>query len=68
MRIEIDAGLNVVEQWNSTNNFIFYGHQGEVWSNNVDAQEIAILSMHLLQSCLVYINTLMIQEVLTEPT
>jgi TnpA family transposase len=67
IRIEIYEGLNVVESWNSANNFIFYGNRGEISSNDVDAQEIAILSMHLLQACLVYINTLMVQEVLNEP-
>jgi hypothetical protein len=32
-----------------------------------DDQEIAVLSLHLLQACLVYINTLMLQQVLTDP-
>jgi TnpA family transposase len=67
VRREIQEGLNVVESWNSANGFIFYGKHGEVSTNDVDAQEIAILSMHLLQSCLVYVNTLMMQEVLAEP-
>jgi TnpA family transposase len=67
VRREIQEGLNVVENWNSANGFIFYGKRGEVNSNDVDAQEIAILAMHLLQSCLVYVNTLMAQEVLAEP-
>lgn len=67
IRIEIHEGLNVVESWNSANGFIFYGNRGEISSNDVDAQEIAILSMHLLQACLVYVNTLMVQEVLAEP-
>jgi TnpA family transposase len=67
VRREIQDGLNVVENWNSANGFIFYGKWGEVSTNDVDAQEIAILSMHLLQSCLVYVNTLMTQEVLDEP-
>jgi TnpA family transposase len=67
VRREIQDGLNVVENWNSANGFIFYGKRGEVSTNDVDAQEIAILSMHLLQSCLVYVNTLMTQEVLAEP-
>ncbi len=67
VRQEIQAGLNVVEHWNSANGFIFYGKHGEVSTNEVDAQEIAILSMHLLQACLVYVNTLMTQEVLAEP-
>jgi TnpA family transposase len=30
-------------------------------------QEISVLSLHLLQSALVYVNTLMVQEVLSEP-
>jgi TnpA family transposase len=67
VRREIQEGLNVVENWNSANGFISYGRHGEISSNDVDAQEIAILSMHLLQSCLVYVNTLMVQEVLAEP-
>ncbi len=36
-------------------------------TNRLEDQEIAVLSLHLLQSCLVYVNTLMIQEVLSEP-
>ncbi len=67
VRREIQEGLNVVENWNGANDFIYYGQHGEVTTNDVDAQEIAILSMHLLQSCLVYVNTLMVQEVLAEP-
>jgi TnpA family transposase len=67
VRIEIHEGLNVVENWNSANGFIFYGNRGEISSNDVDAQEISILSMHLLQACLVYMNTLMVQEVLANP-
>ncbi len=67
VRREIQEGLNIVENWNSANGFVFYGKQGEISTNDVDAQEIAILSMHLLQACLVYVNTLMTQEVLAEP-
>lgn len=40
---------------------------GEISTNNRDEQEISILSMHLLQVCLVYINTLLIQQVLADP-
>ena len=68
VRREIQEGLNVVENWNSANGFIFYGKRGEVSTNDVNAQEVAILSMHLLQSCLVYVNTLMTQEVLADAT
>ena len=67
VRREILEGLNVIENWNSANGFIFYGKGGEVSTNDVDAQEVAILSMHLLQSCLFDVNTLMAQEVLAEP-
>ena len=33
----------------------------------MEDQELAVLSLHLLQICLVYVNTLFIQEVLAEP-
>lgn len=65
LRQEINAGLNVVENWNSTNGFIFYGKSGEISTNQPTEQLLAVLSLHLLQVCLIYINTLMIQEVLT---
>jgi TnpA family transposase len=68
LRREVHAGLNVVENWNSANDFIFYGRSGEIASNRLDDQEIAMLSLHLLQSCLVYVNTLMLQQVLADPT
>jgi len=32
--------------------------------SNIEEQELSVLSLHLLQNCLVYINTLMIQEIL----
>lgn len=66
MRREINEGLNVVENWNSTNGFIYYGKGGEIATNRLEDQEVAVLSLHLLQNCLVYINTLMIQTVLSE--
>jgi len=67
LRREIHDGLNVVENWNSANGFIFYGKGGEISTNHRDEQELAVLSLHLLQSSLVYINTLMLQRVLLEP-
>ena len=66
LRREIHEGLNVVENWNSANGFIFYGKSGKVASNRLDDQELSVLSLHLLQLCLVYVNTLMIQRVLSE--
>ena len=66
LRREIHAGLNVVENWNSANGFIFYGKSGEVATNRLEDQELSVLSLHWLQLCLVYVNTLMIQRVLVE--
>lgn len=67
LRREIHVGLNVVESWNSTNGFIYYGKRGEISTNRKDNQEMGLLCLHLLQASLVYVNTLMIQQVLEEP-
>ena len=32
---------------------------GEVATNRLEDQKVSVLALHLLQSCLVYINTLM---------
>jgi len=66
LRREIHEGLNVVENWNSANSFIFFGKGGEVATNRLEEQELSVLCLHLLQSSLVYVNTLMIQNVLKE--
>lgn len=66
VRREINSGLNVVENWNGANSFIFFGKGGEIASNRPDDQELAILALHLIQQCLVYVNTLMIQNVLSQ--
>jgi TnpA family transposase len=66
LRREVHEALNVVEQWNGTNGFIFYGKGGEVATNRLEDQEVSMLCLHLLQIALVYVNTLMIQRVLGE--
>ncbi len=66
LRREIHEGLNVVENWNSANGFVFFGNGGEIATNRIDDQEISVLALHLLQSCLVYVNTRMLQTVLSE--
>ena len=66
LRREIHDGLQVIENWNSANDFIFFGKGGEIATNRLEDQEVAMLSLHLLQISLVYINTLMIQQVLTD--
>ena len=67
MRQEIQEGLNVVENWNSANDFIFYAKNGDFTASRVALQEISMLCLHLLQISLVYINTLLIQQVLADP-
>jgi TnpA family transposase len=66
VRREIHEGLNVVESWNSVNGFIFFGKHSEFASNKLEDHELSVLCLHLLQVCMVYINTLMLQEVLAE--
>ena len=68
VRREIHEGLQVIEHCNSANSFIFYGRGGEIASNRQEDQELALLALHLLQIAMVYINTLMIQQVLTDET
>ncbi|NDI36290.1 Tn3 family transposase [Chengkuizengella sediminis] len=64
IRREIHEGLNTVEHWNSVNSYIFYGKNSEIRSNSIEDQEVSAFSLQLLQNCLVYMNTLMVQEVL----
>ncbi|PXW50890.1 TnpA family transposase, partial [Chelatococcus asaccharovorans] len=67
LRQEIHENLNVVENWNSANSFVFFGKGGEVATNRLEDQEISVLALHLLQNCLVYVNTRMLQSVLGDP-
>lgn len=64
IRREIEEGLNSLEQWNSVTTYIFYGKNSELRSNSLEDQEVSALSLQLLQNCLVYMNTLMVQEIL----
>jgi len=65
LRMEINQGLDVVENSNSANSFIFYGKSGEISANNLEDQELSVLCLHLLQNSLVHINTSMIQKILS---
>jgi TnpA family transposase len=66
LRREIHEGLNIIERWNSANRFIFYGKTAEFGSSRLQSQELGMLGLHLLQNSLVYMNTLMIQQVLAD--
>ena len=59
---EVHDGLNVVENWNATNDFICYGRQGELATNSREQQEIVTLSLQLVQNCLMLINTLLLER------
>ena len=67
LRQEVQEGLNVVESSNSVNDFILYGKAGEISTNRREDQELTMLCLHLLQNSLVYINTLMLQSILSHP-
>jgi TnpA family transposase len=64
---EINEGLNVVESWNRANAVIFYGKGGDLATNRRDEQEMSVLCLRILQAALVYVNTLMIQDLLADP-
>ncbi|GGP14335.1 hypothetical protein GCM10012278_69720 [Nonomuraea glycinis] len=67
MRQEIHEGLQVVENWNSANKDLFYGKDGDLAGADKESQEVSMLALHLLQSALVHVNTLLVQEVLADP-
>jgi TnpA family transposase len=64
---EIEEGLNVVESSNRANDVIAYGNRGTITSNRRDEQEMFVACLRILQAALVYVNTLMLQDVLDEP-
>jgi TnpA family transposase len=64
---EINSGLNVVEAWNGANSIIFYGKNSEIASNRRDEQEMSVLCLRICQAALVYVNVLMIQNILADP-
>ncbi|MGH3518504.1 MAG: Tn3 family transposase [Haloechinothrix sp.] len=63
---EITEGLNVVEAFNGANSVIYYGKGGEIASNRKEEQELTVLCLRILQAALVYVNTLLLQDVLVE--
>jgi TnpA family transposase len=66
LRREIHEGLQVVENWNSANHDLFYGKDGDLTGDDRENMEVSMLALHLLQSALVHVNTLLLQEVLQE--
>lgn len=56
-----------MESSDGANSVIAYGKGGEITSNRRDEQEMFVLCLRILQSALVYVNTLMLQDILGEP-
>src|SRR6266496_820601 len=67
LRREIHEGLQVIEQWNSANGALHYGKDGDLTGPDREHQEVSMLALHLLQSALVHINTILLERVLEDP-
>jgi TnpA family transposase len=62
IRRKIHERLNVLENWNSANGFVFIARAG-IATNRIDEQEISVLAAHLLQVSLI---TRMLRTLLVE--
>ncbi|MGI5271818.1 Tn3 family transposase [Nonomuraea sp. CA-218870] len=56
-----------MESSNGANSVIFYGKGGDIATNRREELEMSVLCLRILQAALVYINTLMSQDVLADP-
>ncbi len=65
--LNFDLLPRITRTSNGANSVIAYGKGGEIASNRRDEQEMFVLCLRILQSALVYVNTLMLQDVLDEP-
>ena len=59
---EVHEGLNVVENWNATNDFICYGRPRRVSDEQPRAARGSHLSLQLLQNCLMLIDTILVER------
>ncbi|MFB7056576.1 Tn3 family transposase [Streptomyces vinaceus] len=55
-----------MEDWNSVNHDLFYGKDGDLTGSDKEFQEVSMLALHLLQSALVHVKTLLLQGILSE--
>jgi TnpA family transposase len=66
LRHEVETGLNVVERWNEANDFLCYGRQGIFTTNSREQHEVTTLALQLLQNCLMLINTVFVEQTITQ--
>ncbi|MFI6277058.1 Tn3 family transposase [Streptomyces sp. NPDC050988] len=64
LRRESHGGLQVVENWNSANTVLHSGKDGALTGPDKEHAETLMFALHLLQSALVHVNTLLVQQVL----
>ncbi len=55
-----------MENWNSANTVLHYGQDGSLTGPDKEHAETSMLALHLVQSALVHVNTLLLQQVLAE--
>ncbi|MFV2116991.1 Tn3 family transposase [Streptomyces sp. Act-28] len=63
----IHEGPQVVEDRDSANKDLFHGKDGDLAGADKGSQEVSMLALHLLQSALVHVDTLLMQQVLADP-
>jgi TnpA family transposase len=51
LRREINDGLNVVEQWNGANDFVFFARRGEMTSNRREDHEPTLFAAYVIFTC-----------------
>jgi len=66
LREERHEALNVIENFNSANDFVCYGRQGEIHTNDPEMQELTVICLHLLQNAIILANTIMVERVLEQ--
>ncbi|MEU1413707.1 hypothetical protein [Streptomyces sp. NPDC005731] len=57
-----------MDTWNSANAVPHYGKDGDLTGPDKEHAETSMLALHLLQSSLDHVNTLLLQQVLAEGT
>jgi TnpA family transposase len=63
LRVEINAALNIVENWNSMMGFVRFANHIDFKTNSIDEIELNALCLHLIQLSITYINMVCIQNI-----